>query len=69
MTNFLSFSSDLKTTLEEIVSRHHNDANCKKFQKEHKRKHGKAPQPCKFKDHPEQIPKLLEKIVIEHETN
>ena len=57
----------MKTTLEEIVSGHHNDANCKKFQKEHQRIHGKAPQPCKFKDHPEQIQKLLEKITIEDE--
>ena len=65
MTNFSSFSSDLKTTLEEIVSGHHNDANCKKFQEKHERNHGKAPQPCKFKDHPEQIQELLEKIVVD----
>ena len=63
MTNFLSFSTKLKTTLEEIVSGHHNDANCKEFQEKYERRHGKAPQPCKFKDHPKQIPNLLEKIV------
>ena len=67
MTNFSSFSTNLKTTLEEIVSGHHNDTNCMKFQKKHERKFVYPPQPCQFKKYPEQIPKLLEKIVIGNE--
>ena len=54
----------MKTALEEIVSGQHNDAKCKEFQKEHKEKYGVAPPQCKFKENPEEIPKLIEKIVI-----
>ena len=64
MTTFSCFSSRLITALEEIFHGQHNDANCKKWQEKHERIHGKVPQPCKFKDNHEEIPKLLEKLVI-----
>ena len=60
-----SFSTSLKNTLEEIVDGHHNDANCKKYQEQYVKDYGKASPPCKFKDHPELIPNLLEKIFID----
>ena len=49
----------------DIVDGYHNDANCEGYQEEHELKHGKAPQPCKFKGRPEEISKLLEKISTE----
>ena len=69
----------MKTTLKEIVSGHHNDANCKTYQNKYKRIHGKAPQSCKYiKDnlkntfrraldintYSPDIQKLLDKIVV-----
>ena len=62
---FSIFSTLLKDTLEEIVNGHHNDDNCKEYEEYYKRDHGKAPQSCKFKDHPNLISKLLDKIAIE----
>ena len=50
------------TKLIEILSGHHDDAACEKYQELHESRHGIAPQPCKFKENPEQIPKLLDFI-------
>ena len=60
-----SFSTYLKNTLKEIFNGHHNDANCKEYQERYERVHKKAPPPCKFKEHPELIPNLLQKVVID----
>ena len=57
----------MKTALKEIVSGQHNDAECKEFQEKHERKYGVAPQQCKFQKNPGEIPKLLDKIVIEED--
>ena len=65
MITFSIFSTLLKKTLEEIVNGHHNNENCKIYEEKHERTHGKAPQFCRFKDHLDLIPKLLDKIVIE----
>ena len=65
MKTFSLFSTDLKNTLEEIVNGYHNDAKCKEYQEYYESKHGKTPPPCKFKDHPELIPNLLEKVIID----
>ena len=59
-----SFRSELITTLSKIVHGHHNYDKCKKYAEKHERKHGKAPLSCKFKDYPEAISKLLEKIKL-----
>ena len=66
---FQCFSSKLKTALEEIVSGQNNDAKCKEFQEEHEKYYGVAPPKCKFKENPEEIPKLIEKIVIGKDGN
>ena len=63
---FQCFSSKLKTALEEIVSGQHNDEKCKEFQEIHSERFGVAPPQCKFKENPEEIPKLIEKVVIVH---
>ena len=52
----------MKTALEEIVTGQHNDEGCKEFQERHKEKYGVAPPQCKFKEHPGDILKLIEKI-------
>ena len=57
-------SSEFNSTLVEIVNGYHNDVNCEGYQEEHKEKHGKATQLCKFKDQPEKIANLMEKILI-----
>ena len=59
----------MKTALQEIVSGQHNDEKCKEFQERHKEEYGVAPPKCKFKENPEEIPKLIEKIVIGEDGN
>ena len=65
MMTFSIFSTLLKDTLEEIVNGHHNDENCKEYEEKYESIHRKSPQFCRFKDHPDLIPKLLDKIFIE----
>ena len=55
----------MTTSLEEITSGYHNDSNCKKYQEQRDIRFDK---PCKFKDNPAEISKLLEKIVFVEET-
>ena len=63
-SSFLCFSSELKTALEEIVSGKHNDSRCNKFQEYHENRYGVAPAQCKYKENPQEIHKLIEKIDI-----
>ena len=58
------FSSQLKTNLEEIVRGYHNDAKCFGYENSHHGLHRKDTLPCKYKEYPEQIPKLLLKIDV-----
>ena len=46
--------------LKEIVNRHQNNANCKKYHSKYEKLYGKALPPCKFKDHPGLIQNLLD---------
>ena len=58
------FRSKLKTTLNEIINGNHDNVNCNRYKENHESTHTRAPQKCSFRDHPDQIPKLLEKIEI-----
>ena len=54
----------MRTLLERIVVGYHFDEVCHNYQQRHKRLfHFDAP-PCKYKENPEELPKLLEKLVI-----
>ena len=63
------YSTALKNSLDEIVRGHHNDATCQRYQTMYETTHGRAPESCKFKKHPKEIPKLLEKIIFENQNH
>ena len=61
---FELFSNRWKPYFEQILDGQHDDELCIEYQEHHKRKFQTDPRPCKYKDCPENIPKLLDKIVI-----
>ena len=64
LLNGRHFSNPEKLFFEEMLNGRHNDELCIEYQQNHKRKFQTDPRPCKYKDCPENIPKLLDKIVI-----
>ena len=54
----------MKFRFEQILNGQHDDELFLEYQENHKIKFKTYPRPCKYKDCPENIPKLLDKIVI-----
>ena len=59
------FSSRLETALEEIVNGKHNNPRCKKYTKRHIKKWNREPKPCRYRNKPKTVSKLIEKVSIE----
>ena len=59
-----SVKSKLFQALKQIENESHNDIQCQEYENKHKKNYGTLPTPCPFKNNPDQISKLLEKITL-----